>query len=109
MLTLRSLLELGIVVALAYWGVHTAWSTGTKIVLGIAAPAAGFGFWGAVDFRGAGRLAEPARLIQELAVSGLAAIAWFAAGEHVLGLLLGTLSLAYHAVVYASGSRLLKP
>jgi len=33
------------------------------------------GFWGAVDFHQAGRLAEPLRLVQELAISGLAAVA----------------------------------
>jgi hypothetical protein len=108
-LILRVLVELGVVAGLAYWGVHAGSSTGTKVLFGIGAPALGFGFWGAVDFHRAGRLAEPARLIQELAVSGLAALAWYAAGRHGAGIALAALSVVYHALVYASGARLLKP
>ena len=66
------------------------------------------GFWGAVDFHQAGRLAEPLRLVQELAISGLAAVAVYAAGQHILGWFLGLASISYHALVYAQGSRLLK-
>jgi hypothetical protein len=106
-LLLRVSVEVGVVVALADWGVHTGEGTAAKIVLGVAAPLVGFGFWGAVDFHRF-RLAEPLRLIQELAISGLAAVAWYAAGRHILGILLGALSIAYHALVYASGQRLLK-
>ena len=106
-LVLRVLMEVGVVVALGYWGVHTGEGTAAKIGLGIAAPLVGFGFWGAVDFHRF-RLAEPLRLIQELTISGLAAVAWYAAGRHVLGISLGALSIAYHALVYASGQRLLK-
>ena len=106
-LTLRVLTELGVVAAFATWGVHTGGSTAAEVALGIAAPAAGFGFWGAVDFRWAGGLAEPLRLVQELAVSLLAAAAWWAAQQHALGLGLGALTVVYHALVYARGGRLL--
>jgi uncharacterized protein DUF2568 len=108
-LIMRVLMEAGLVAALTDWGVHVGGTTSTKILYGIAAPALGFGFWGAVDFHQAGRFAEPARLVQELAISGLAAAAWYAAGRHGLGIALGALSLAYYAHVYASGARLLKP
>lgn len=47
---LRGVLEAGVVGALAYWGVHAVDGTAGKILLGIAAPAVGFGIWGAVDF-----------------------------------------------------------
>jgi hypothetical protein len=107
-LTLRALMELGVVVGLAYWGVDTGGGVAAKIALGLAAPAVGFGFWGAVDFHRF-RLAEPLRLIQELAISGLAAVAWYAAGQPVLGIALGALSIVYHGLVYASGERLIKP
>jgi hypothetical protein len=106
-LLLRVSVEVGVVVALADWGVHTGEGTAAKIVLGVAAPLVGFGFWGAVDFHRF-RLAEPLCLIQELAISGLAAVAWYAAARHILGILLGALSIADHALVYASGQRLLK-
>jgi Protein of unknown function (DUF2568) len=102
-------METGVVVALAYWGIHTGATTLAKVLLGLGAPVAGFGFWGLVDFRGAGRAAEPLRLVQELALSGLAALAWYAAGQQVLGIALAALSLLYHALVYASGHRLLDP
>lgn len=106
-LALRASIEAGVVGGLAYWGVHTGDGTAEKIVLGIGAPLVGFGFWGAVDFHQAGRLAEPLRLTQELAVSGLAALALYAAGQHTLGLTLAGLTLLYHALVYGSGGRLL--
>ncbi len=108
-LTLRALLEAGVVLGLAYWGVHAGESLGGKLLLGVGAPVLGFGFWGAVDFRQAGRFAEPLRLAQELAVSGLAAVALYAAGQPVLGGLVAALSIVYHGLVYASGGRLLAP
>jgi hypothetical protein len=106
-LALRALLEAAIVAGLSYWGVHIGGTTAAEVALGILAPAVGFGFWGAIDFRRAGRLAEPARLLQELLVSGLAAAAWYAAGRPLAGISLAALSLVYHASVYASGQRLL--
>ncbi|HZD87040.1 MAG TPA: YrdB family protein [Gaiellaceae bacterium] len=108
-LVLRVLMETGVVAGLAYWGVHTGDSTAGKIGLGIGAPVLGFGFWGGVDFHQAGPVAEPARLVQELVVSGLAAAAWYTAGQPILGIALAALSLLYHVSVYASGQRLLEP
>ena len=107
-LILRVLLEVGVVAALAYWGAHTGESTAAKLLLGIGAPVVGFGFWGAVDFHRF-RHAELLRLAQELAVSGVAAAAWYASGAHGLAIALAGLSIAYHALVYASGARLLDP
>jgi len=107
-LVLRVLMEAGIVAAFAWWGYRAGAGTGMKILLAVGAPALGFGFWGAVDFRQAGRLAEPLRLLQELAISGLAAVAVYATGQHLLGWALGLLSVAYHALVYRQGGRLLK-
>jgi hypothetical protein len=102
-------MEAGVVAALAYWGVHTGDGAGMKLALGLGAPALGFGFWGVVDFHQAGRLAEPLRLIQELVVSGIAALAAYAAGLPVAGIALAALSLVYHGLVYAAGARLLEP
>jgi len=101
-------METGIVVALAYWGYQTGSGAIEKIGLAIGAPLLGFGFWGLVDFRQAGRAAEPLRLVQELAVSGLAALALWSAGQPLLGLLLALVSIVYHGLVYATGGRLLK-
>ena len=107
-LALRVLMEVGVVVAFGWWGFDEGGNTATSIVLAIAVPAVGFGFWGLVDFRWAGRWAEPARLAQELAVSCLAAAAWYAAGQHAPAWTLAGLSLGYHALVYATGERLLE-
>ena len=68
----------------------------------------GFGLWGAVDFHRS-RHGEMLRLVQELVISGLAAAACYAAGRHALAIALATLSIVYHALVYASGASLLTP
>jgi uncharacterized protein DUF2568 len=107
-LMLRVLLEVGVVAAFAYWGVHAGESTTGKILLGIGAPVVGFGFWGAMDFHRS-RHAEILRLMQELIISGLAAATTYAVGAHALAIALATLSIVYHALVYASGARLLTP
>ena len=106
-LLLRVLMEAGVVVGLADWGFHTGTTTISKTALAVGAPIVGFGFWGAVDFHQTGRFGEPLRLTQELAVSGLAALACYTAGQHALGLALATLSIIYHTLVYLSGQRLL--
>ena len=107
-LGLRALMETGIVVGLGYWGYQTGSSGVSRIILAIGTPLVGFGFWGAVDFHQAGRAAEGLRLLQELVVSGLAALAIWSAGSPVLGALLAAVSVVYHTLVYGSGGRLLK-
>ena len=108
-LALRVTMEAAIVAALAMWGYQAGPHTVSKVVLALAAPAIGFGIWGAVDFRQVGRFAEALRLAEELAISGLAALAWYAAGQHAAGAVLAIVSLAYHGLVYLGGGRLLKP
>ena len=41
-------------------------------------------------------------------ISGLAALALYAAGQHALGIALALLSLVYHTLMVASGQPLLK-
>ena len=108
-LTLRVIMEAGVVAGLVYWGIHTGDSAAGKAALGIGAPVLGFGVWGALDFRRAGRYAEGLRLAEELVISGLAATALYTAGAHVLGAALATVSIVHHILVYAIGERLLKP
>lgn len=107
-IALRVLMELGIVLALGLWGYHAGSGAATRLLLAVVAPVLGFGFWGAVDFRGAGRLAEPLRLAQELAVTGVAAAALALAGHAAWGIGLASLSLVHHTLVYALGRRLLE-
>ncbi len=106
-LILRVVMELGLVAALAFWGVHSGGTAAAKIALGVGAPVLAFAVWGAVDFHRAGRLAELLRLLEELFLTALAAIALYSAGEHDLGIGLAALSVVYHALVYVSGQRLL--
>ena len=107
-LALRAFMELGIVVALGYWGYKTGEGTTTKILLTIGAPLIGFGIWGLVDFRNAGTFAEPLRLVEELVISGSAALGWYVAGAHSMGWTLGIVSIVHHTLVYALGGTLLK-
>lgn len=107
-LGLRVLMEAGIVAAFGYWGYHTGTTTVEKVLLAVGAPALGFGLWGAVDFHWAGRLSEALRLIEELLISGGAAVALYAAGRQILGWALALVSVVYHALLYAQGGRLLK-
>ena len=107
-LALRVTMEAAIIAALAMWGYHAGPGTVGKLVLALAAPAVGFGVWGAVDFRQAGRYAEALRLLQELAISGLAAAAWYAAGQRAAGAALAIVSVICHGLVYLGGGQLLK-
>jgi hypothetical protein len=105
---LRALMELGIVLALGYWGYRTGDSVISKLFLSISAPALVFGFWSLMDFRRAGRVAELLRLTQELLITGVAALALYLVGSPGLGSMLALLSLIHHALVYISGATLLK-
>jgi hypothetical protein len=107
-LALRGIMETGIVAGLAYWGFHTGQNTSMKILLCIGAPLLVFGFWGACDFHNFKKLSEPLRLIQELVLSGLAAIALYSSGQHFLGWTLGAISIIHHILVYLLGEALLK-
>ncbi len=109
LLTLRVTMETGIVGGLAWWGYDTGGGGGLGILLAILAPAIGFGLWGAVDFRQAGRFAEPLRLLEELVISGLAVWGLFAIDQPSWGWALLALSVVYHAAVYVVGERLLRP
>jgi Protein of unknown function (DUF2568) len=108
-LTARATMETGVVGGLAYWGYQAGNNTTTSVALAIAAPAVGFGIWGALDFHQLRQIAEPLRLVEELAISGLAALSLYSANQHALGWTLAALSVAYHALVYLQGDRLLKP
>jgi hypothetical protein len=107
-LALRGAMEFGIVAGLAWWGYHAGKGMPARISLGVAAPLLLFGFWGLVDFHRAGSAAEPLRLIQELVISGAAAVALYAAGQHILGWTLGLISVVHHILVYLLGETLLK-
>ena len=107
-IVLRAIMELGIITALCYWGIHTGKSSSTKIVLGVSSPIIMFGFWGLVDFHNSGRYSEILRLVQELVISALAAIALYISGLYFLAFFLASLSIVHHMLTYAIGEKLLK-
>jgi thiol:disulfide interchange protein len=107
-LALRAFMEVGIILALGYWGFQLGNRSEMKIILGIGAPLVVFGFWGLVDFRKAGSFAEILRLIQELVISGFAAYALYVVGTKGFALMLAFASLLHHILVYISGETLLK-
>lgn len=106
-LALRAVMELGIIVGLGYWGYQVGGNLGTKLLLAIGAPVIGFGFWGMVDFHQAGQFAEPLRLLQELIISIIAALALYITGQRALGVTLALISIVYHILVYMTGGTLL--
>lgn len=106
-LALRGLMELGVVCGFGWWGYHAGGRGLTRLGLAVGAPILGFGFWGAVDFRGAGSAAEGIRLVQELVLSGLAAAGFWVAGAPFLAGTLAGVSVVHHALVYLLGERLL--
>ena len=107
-LALRAIMELGIVVGLGYWGYQTGTTPLAKFLMSIGVPSVVYALWGFVDFRHAGRIAELLRLIQELGISGLAAIAIYLAGQPALGWALVFVSIVHHLMVYALDEKLLK-
>lgn len=107
-LVLRGLMETGIILAFGYWGYCLGAHMGTKILLCIAMPSLVFAFWSLVDFHQLGMVSERLRPVQELLVSGLAAIAIYSTGFHVFGWMLGGISIVHHALVYIIGDKLLK-
>lgn len=107
-LALRVMLEVGIVLAFAWWGFQATGSTEMNVLLEIGTPIVAFACWGLIDFRWAGGWSEPLRLIQELAISGVAAAAWYVAGQHAFAWALAGFSIGYHVLVYLTGERLLE-
>ncbi len=104
----RGVMESGIVAAFAYWGYRRGNGAVSRTLLAVGTPTVAFGVWGAVDFRQLGRFAEPARLVEELTISGSAVAALCAARQRSLAVVLGAASVIHHTLVYATGERLLK-
>ena len=107
-LLLRSLMEMGIVAGFGYWGFQIAKGSIMKIILTICVPVIIFSFWGFIDFHKAGKFSESLRLLQELIISGAAAVALYTVGQHLLGWIFALLSIIHHILVYLIGDTLLK-
>jgi hypothetical protein len=86
-LALAFFLELGVLAALAYWGFQTGQGTIARIALGIGAPAVAIAVWALFGSPQAmWHLDGIFRVLLEVVFFGSAAVALFAAGQHVLGI-----------------------
>lgn len=86
-LALRFLLELCALASLGYWGFHNVNGAFVKIACGIGAPLAAIIVWGLfVAPKAIVMVSGPLHLLLELVVLGSAAIALYAAGRPLLGL-----------------------
>lgn len=87
-LALAFLLELAAFAAFAYWGASVG-SGAVSVVLAIAAPALAIALWAVFGApRSSRRLPTGPRVVFELSVFGLAAVALLAAGAPVLALVM---------------------
>ena len=85
-LALAFFLELGVLAALGYWGFQTGQGTIAKIGLGIGAPVLAVVIWWLFGAPQAmWHLNGVFRLLLEVIFFGSAAVALYAAGQHVLG------------------------
>jgi len=101
-LAMAFFLELGVLVALGYWGYQTGQGTIAKIGLGIGAPAVAVVVWGLFGApKAVWHLDGPWRLILEVVFFGSAAVALFAAGQRVLGVAFALVFVLNSVLIYA--------
>jgi Protein of unknown function (DUF2568) len=97
---LRFLLELAMLVSLAYWG----WVEGDGIlswVLALAAPLSAAVLWGVLLApRARRRLADPWRLVAEIAFFGSAALALWRSGSALLAVVFAALVGLHHVLTF---------
>ncbi|MEX0763362.1 MAG: YrdB family protein [Dehalococcoidia bacterium] len=105
-LALRFLLELGALAALAYWGFTALDEIASSIVLGLGAPISAALIWGTFASPAAPkRLAGPMRLLLELAIFGLAALALAAAGQPAVAIIFGLIAAFNSLFLYLLDQR----
>ena len=93
-LTVRFLLELCALAAVAYWGSRVSDSTVVNVIVAIAAPLAVATFWGLLLAPSSQRRLEPPlRTLAELLVLALAAAALLAVDEGVLAVILAIVAV----------------
>jgi hypothetical protein len=103
-LALAFFMELGVLVALGYWGFHTGAGIITRIILGIGIPVIAIVVWGIL---GAPNSAWQLQGLWFLALSvvwfGSAALGLFVAGQRKLGIAFALFFVINQALVYALG------
>jgi hypothetical protein len=103
-LALAFFLELGVLAALAYWGFQTGQGTIARIALGIGAPAVAIVVWALFGSpQAVWHLNGVYRLLLQVVFFGSAAVALFAAGQHVLGVVFALVFVLNTVLVSALG------
>jgi hypothetical protein len=101
-LALAFFMELGVLVALGYWGFHTGAGTITKIILGIGAPVVAVVIWGLL---GAPKSAWQLQGLWYLALSvvwfGSTALGLFVASQRNLGIVFALVFAVNQVLAYA--------
>ncbi len=91
-LALAFFLELGVLAALGYWGFQTGQGTIARIALGIGVPAVAVVVWALFGSpQAVWHLDGALRLLLEVIFFGSAAVALYAVGQHVLGVMFALL------------------
>jgi hypothetical protein len=100
-LALAFLLELGVLAALGFWGFSTGPGVLTKILLGIGAPVVAIVVWGLFGSpKAPWHLDGLWRLLLQVIFFGSAAVALFAAGQRVLGVVFALLFVLNTTLVH---------
>jgi hypothetical protein len=98
-LAVRFGLEVGALVALAYWGFTTDGGTFTRIVLGLGAPLLAAVLWGLFASPKARFKSEPRRAVVEIVVFGSAALALSDVGQPKLAIAFAVIALVDSVLV----------
>ncbi|MER7770238.1 YrdB family protein [Kitasatospora sp. NPDC096140] len=95
-------LELAMLAALCYWGFRTGSTLGTRLLLGLGAPALAATVWGLFLAAGGPKFPLPvgAEIVLKLVTLGTAAAALYATGRTTLALVYGVLVVVSVAVEY---------
>jgi hypothetical protein len=100
-LALAFVLELGVLVALGYWGFQTGQETMAHIGLGVGAPLIAVGVWALFGApRSARRLRGPWLLMLRVIFFGSGAVALLAADQHSLGVLFVVVAAVNLMLIY---------
>jgi hypothetical protein len=106
MLAVRFIWELGLLAALAYWGLQATDTTAVNVVLGIAAAAAAAVVWGTfLAPKRRIKLPVSARTAIELTLFGIGSLALWAAGQPVLAVVFAAVAVVQR-IALGNGDRL---
>lgn len=109
-LSVRFILELGALAALAYWGLSAADGTLGSILLGLGAPACAAVLWGAfVAPKRAFEAPPSVRLAVEALVFGAATAGLWASGQRTLALALAAAAVIDRVALLLAGERGVTP